>query len=158
MEMIGARILCECLVREGVKTIFGLPGGVTIPLYDVLPEFPIRHVLVRHEQNAAHAADGYARGGNTVGVCLATSGPGATNLVTGLASAYMDGSPVLAITGQVGRPMLGRDAFQETDVVGVTMPVTKHNVLVRDIEDLADDLREAMAVAIEGRPGPVLVD
>src|SRR5437870_4548778 len=130
-----------------------------MPFYDALHGEPgLRHILVRHEQAAAHAADGYARASNRVGVCVATSSPGATNLVTGLATAHMDGSPVLAITGQVGRPMLGRDAFQETDVVGVTLPVTKHNVLVRDIEDLADDVREAMAIAMEGRPGPVLVD
>src|ERR671927_1913707 len=114
MEMIGARILCEGLMREGVTTIFGLPGGVTIPLYDVLPEFPIRNVLVRHEQNAAHAADGYARAGQTVGVCLATSGPGATNLVTGLASAYMDSGPVVAITGQVATHFIGSRAFLRT--------------------------------------------
>src|SRR5919204_1344507 len=143
MEMIGARILCECLVREGVTTIFGLPGGVTIPLYDVLPEFPIRHVLVRHEQNAAHAADGYARAGHTVGVCLATSGPGATNLVTGLASAYMDSVPVVAITGQVATHFIGSDAFQETDTVGVTLPVTKHNFLVLDVQDIPQTIAEA---------------
>src|SRR5437870_11306525 len=130
-----------------------------MPFYDALHGEPgLRHILVRTEQAAAHAADGYARASNREGVCVATSGPGATDLVTGLATAHMDGSPVLAITGQVGRPMLGRDAFQETDVVGVTLPVTKHNVLVRDIEDLADDVREAMAIAMEGRPGPVLVD
>src|SRR5881396_3245593 len=155
----GAQILCRTLVDAGVDVMFGYPGGAIMPFYDALHGHAgLRHILVRHEQAAAHAADGYARAGKRVGVCVATSGPGATDLVTGLAAAYMDGSPVLAITGQVGRPMLGRDAFQETDVVGVTMPVTKHNVLVRDIEDLADDLREAMAVAMEGRPGPVLVD
>src|SRR2546430_1599907 len=157
--LTGAQILCRTLVDAGVDVMFGYPGGAIMPFYDALHGHAgLRHILVRHEQAAAHAADGYARAGKRVGVCVATSGPGATNLVTGLAAAYMDGSPVLAITGQVGRPMLGRDAFQETDVVGVTMPVTKHNVLVRDIEDLADDLREAMAVAMEGRPGPVLVD
>jgi acetolactate synthase-1/2/3 large subunit len=157
--LTGAQIICRTLVDEGVDVLFGYPGGAIMPFYDALHGHPgLRHILVRHEQAAAHAADGYARAGNRVGVCVATSGPGATNLVTGLAAAHMDGSPVLAITGQVGRPMLGRDAFQETDVVGVTMPVTKHNVLVRDVEDLADDVREAMAFAMEGRPGPVLVD
>jgi acetolactate synthase-1/2/3 large subunit len=157
--LTGAQILCRTLVDAGVEVMFGYPGGAIMPFYDALHGHRgLRHILVRHEQAAAHAADGYARAGQRVGVCVATSGPGATNLVTGLATAHMDGSPVLAITGQVGRPMLGRDAFQETDVVGVTMPVTKHNVLVRDIEELADDLRDAMAIALEGRPGPVLVD
>src|SRR5712664_3891105 len=157
--LTGAQILCRTLVDAGVEVLFGYPGGAIMPFYDALHGHPgLRHILVRHEQAAAHAADGYGRAGNRVGVCVATSGPGATNLVTGLAAAHMDGSPVLAITGQVGRPMLGRDAFQETDVVGVTLPVTKHNVLVRDVEDLADDVREAMAIAMEGRPGPVLVD
>src|SRR3989449_3246912 len=157
--LTGAQIICRTLVDAGVEVMFGYPGGAIMPFYDALHGHAgLRHILVRHEQAAAHAADGYARASNRVGVCVATSGPGATNLVTGLATAYMDGSPVLAITGQVGRPMLGRDAFQETDVVGVTLPVTKHNVLVRDIEDLADDVREAMAIAMEGRPGPVLVD
>ena len=157
--LTGAQILRRTLVDAGVEVMFGYPGGAIMPFYDALHgQQALRHILVRHEQAAAHAADGYARAANRIGVCVATSGPGATNLVTGLATAYMDGSPVLAITGQVGRPMLGRDAFQETDVVGVTLPVTKHNVLVRDVEDLADDVREAMAIAIEGRPGPVLVD
>jgi len=157
--LTGAQIMCRTLVDAGVEVMFGYPGGAIMPFYDALHGHAgLRHILVRHEQAAAHAADGYARASNRVGVCVATSGPGATNLVTGLATAHMDGSPVLAITGQVGRPMLGRDAFQETDVVGVTLPVTKHNVLVRDIEVLADDVREAMAIAMEGRPGPVLVD
>ena len=157
--LTGAQIMCRTLVDAGVDVMFGYPGGAIMPFYDALHgNGGLRHILVRHEQAAAHAADGYARAGQRVGVCVATSGPGATNLVTGLATAHMDGSPVLAITGQVGRPMLGRDAFQETDVVGVTMSVTKHNVLVRDIEELADDIREAMAIATEGRPGPVLVD
>src|SRR5438034_8643341 len=142
--LTGAQILRRTLVDAGVEVMFGYPGGAIMPFYDALHgQQALRHILVRHEQAAAHAADGYARAANRVGVCVATSGPGATNLVTGLATAYMDGSPVLAITGQVGRPMLGRDAFQETDVVGVTLPVTKHNVLVRDVEDLADDVREA---------------
>ena len=157
--LTGAQIMCRTLVDAGVDVMFGYPGGAIMPFYDALHGHGgLRHILVRHEQAAAHAADGYARAAQRVGVCVATSGPGATNLVTGLATAHMDGSPVLAITGQVGRPMLGRDAFQETDVVGVTMSVTKHNVLVRDIETLADDIREAMAIATEGRPGPVLVD
>jgi len=157
--LTGAQIICRTLVDAGVDVMFGYPGGAIMPFYDALHGHSgLRHILVRHEQAAAHAADGYARAGQRLGVCVATSGPGATNLVTGLAAAHMDGSPVLAITGQVGRPMLGRDAFQETDVVGVTMPVTKHNVLVRDIEELADELRRAMAIAMEGRPGPVLVD
>jgi len=157
--LTGAQIICRTLVDAGVEVMFGYPGGAIMPFYDALHGHAgLRHILVRHEQAAAHAADGYARAGNRVGVCVATSGPGATNLVTGLAAAHMDGSPVVAITGQVARPMLGRDAFQETDVVGVTMAVTKHNVLVRDVEDLADDVREAMAIAMEGRPGPVLVD
>ncbi|HEY7192163.1 MAG TPA: biosynthetic-type acetolactate synthase large subunit [Gemmatimonadales bacterium] len=157
--LTGAQILRRTLVDAGIEVMFGYPGGAIMPFYDALHGGDgLRHILVRHEQAAAHAADGYARAGNRVGVCVATSGPGATNLVTGLATAHMDGSPVLAITGQVARPMLGRDAFQETDVVGVTMPVTKHNVLVRDVEDLSDDVRDAMAIAMEGRPGPVLVD
>src|SRR5882762_7577062 len=158
--LTGAQILRRTLVDAGVDVMFGYPGGAIMPFYDALHghEKTLRHVLVRHEQAAAHAADGYARASGRVGECVATSGPGATNLVTGLAAAHMDGSPVLAITGPVRRPMLGRDAFQETDVVGVTMPVTKHNVLVRDVEELADDLRDAIAIALEGRPGPVLVD
>src|SRR5256885_2008916 len=157
--LTGGEILCRTLLDAGVEVLFGYPGGAIMPFYDALHGHPaLRHILVRHEQAAAHAADGYARASNRVGVCVATSGPGATNLVTGLATAHMDGSPVVAITGQVGRPMLGRDAFQETDVVGVTMSVTKHNVLVRDVEELADDVRDAFAIAMEGRPGPVLVD
>src|SRR5436190_21163001 len=157
--LTGAQMLTRTLVDAGDEVMFGYPSGAIMPFYDALHQHEgLQHILVRHEQAAAHAADGYARAGDRVGVCVATSGPGATNLVTGLATAHMDGSPVLAITGQVGRPMLGRDAFQETDVVGVTLPVTKHNVLVRDVEDLADDLRTALAIAMEGRPGPVLVD
>src|SRR2546430_2460815 len=157
--LTGAQILCRTLSDAGVEVLFGYPGGAIMPFYDALHGHPgLRHILVRHEQAAAHAADGSARASNRLGVCVATSGPGATNLVTGLATAHMDGSPVLAITGQVSRPMLGRDAFQETDVVGVTAPVTKHNALVRDVAELADVVREAMAIAVEGRPGPVLVD
>ncbi len=155
----GAQILCRALLEEGVDVLFGYPGGAIMPFYHALPEYPgLRHVLVRHEQAAAHAADGYARASGRVGVCVATSGPGATNLVTGLATAYMDNSPVVAITGQVPRAMIGKDAFQETDVIGVTQPITKHNVLVDDIAKLGETVREAFAIARDGSPGPVLVD
>src|SRR5881296_4774229 len=155
----GAQILCRTLVDAGVDVMFGYPGGAIMPFYDALHGHAgLRHILVRHEQAAAHAADGYARASNRVGVCVATSGPGATNLVTGLATAHMDGSPVLAITGQVSRPMLGRDAFQETDVLGITLPITKHNCLIGDVAELADKTRAAIAIATEGRPGPVLID
>src|ERR671925_108882 len=157
--MNGAQILLECLRREGVDLIFGYPGGVVLPLYDRFPEFPeIRHVLVRHEQGAAHMADGYARASGKVGVCLATSGPGATNLVTGIATAMMDSIPTVFITGQVPSKVLGSDAFQETDVTGITLPITKHNALVTDVKDIARTVREAFAIARNGRPGPVLVD
>ncbi|HEV8400866.1 MAG TPA: biosynthetic-type acetolactate synthase large subunit [Gemmatimonadales bacterium] len=155
----GAHILCRTLVDAGVDVLFGYPGGAIMPFYHALPEFPrLRHILVRHEQAAAHAADGYARASGRVGVCVATSGPGATNLVTGLATAYMDSSPVVAITGQVSRPMIGRDAFQETDIIGITLPITKQSYLVQDAADIADVVTEALAVAQHGRPGPVLVD
>src|SRR6266699_2894695 len=155
----GAQILCRVLVEEGVDTIWGYPGGAIMPFYHALPDVPeIRHILVRHEQAAAHAADGYARASGRIGVCVATSGPGATNLVTGLATAHMDSSPVVAITGQVPRPMMGRDAFQETDVLGIMLPITKQNYLVQDVAELAGVVREALAVAQEGRPGPVLID
>src|SRR6059036_1606383 len=155
----GAQILCRTLVEEGVQYLFGYPGGAIMPFYHALPDYPaLRHILVRHEQAAAHAADGYARASGRVGVCVATSGPGATNLVTGLATAHMDSSPVLAITGQVSRPMMGRDAFQETDVLGITLPITKHNCLIGDVAELADKTRAAIAIATEGRPGPVLID
>jgi acetolactate synthase-1/2/3 large subunit len=155
----GAHLICRVLEEEGVDVLFGYPGGAIMPFYHALPEFPsLRHVLVRHEQAAAHAADGYARASGRPGVCVATSGPGATNLVTGLATAYMDNSPVVAITGQVSRAMMGRDAFQETDIVGITLPITKWSVLVERPEDLADVLHEAFHVARSGRPGPVLVD
>ncbi len=155
----GSQILCRVLLEQGVDVLFGYPGGAIMPFYHALPEYPgLRHVLVRHEQAAAHAADGYARVTGRAGVCVATSGPGATNLVTGLATAHMDSTPVVAITGQVARPMIGRDAFQETDIIGITQPITKHSILVEDVEDLADAMREALAVATEGRPGPVLVD
>jgi len=158
-ELTGAQILCRALLEQGVDVLFGYPGGAIMPFYHALPEFPgLRHVLVRHEQAAAHAADGYARASGRPGVCVATSGPGATNLVTGLATAHMDNTPVVAITGQVPRAMMGRDAFQETDIIGITQPITKHSVLVEDVADLADAVREAFAVATEGRPGPVLVD
>src|SRR5438552_831852 len=155
----GAQILCRTLVDEGVQYLFGYPGGAIMPFYHALGDAPeLRHILVRHEQAAAHAADGYARASGRVGVCVATSGPGATNLVTGLATAHMDSSPVLAITGQVSRPMIGRDAFQETDVIGITLPITKASWLVQDAAELADTVREAVAVALDRRPGPVLVD
>ncbi|MGB9866476.1 MAG: biosynthetic-type acetolactate synthase large subunit [Bacillota bacterium] len=156
--MRGARILLECLVREGVDTIFGYPGGAVIELYDELLNFSIRHVLVRHEQGAAHAADGYARASGRVGVCFATSGPGATNLVSGIACAYMDSVPVVAFTGQVASRLLGRDAFQEADLTGITIPITKHNYLVKDVSQLPRIVREAFHIASTGRPGPVLVD
>lgn len=158
MKLSGSRIIIEMLIEQGVDTVFGYPGGAIMPLYDALYDAPLRHVLTVHEQGAAHAADGYARASGRVGVCIATSGPGATNLVTGLATAYMDSSPVVAITGQVGTPLLGRDAFQEIDITGLTMPITKHNFLVRNISDLAETIRSAFSIAREGRPGPVLID
>src|SRR5689334_14325080 len=155
----GAEILCRSLEAAGVEVIFGYPGGAIMPFYHALPDHPrLRHILVRHEQAAAHAADGNARASGRVGVCVATSGPGATNLVTGLAAAHMDNSPVVAITGQVSRPMIGRDAFQETDIIGITLPITKQNYLVQDVAELADVVREALALAVNGRPGPVLID
>src|SRR3990172_1904754 len=154
----GAQILCECLVREGVEVIFGVPGGVVLPLYDVLLDYPIHHVLVRHEQAAAFAADGYARATGKVGVCLATSGPGATNLVTGIASAQMDSSGIVAITGQVPSGVLGKDAFQETDITGITLPITKHNYLIAKADEIAQTVRNAFHLAATGRRGPVLID
>ncbi len=155
----GAHALCEALVREGVDLIFGYPGGAVIPLYDVLTDYPaIRHVLVRHEQWAAHAAEGYARATGKVGVCLATSGPGATNLVTGIADAMLDSTPLVAITGQVGIPMIGKDAFQEVDIIGVTLPITKHSFQIEDVADLPRVVAEAFHLASSGRPGPVLID
>jgi acetolactate synthase-1/2/3 large subunit len=156
--MTGAQILWESLVREGVDTIFGYPGGAILPAYDAMLEFPIRHVLVRHEQGAAHMADGYARASGKVGVAVATSGPGATNLVTGIATAMLDSTPTVFITGQVPSKLLGTDAFQEIDITGITLPITKHNVLVTEAKDVALAIREAFAIAKEGRPGPVLVD
>ena len=159
MKRTGSQIVCEALLKEGVNTIFGLLGGAILPLYQTLPEYPgLRHILVRHEQAASHAADGYARATGEVGVCWATSGPGATNLVTGLANAMMDSVPMVAITGQVPRKAIGKDAFQETDVTGVTLPVTKHNYLVMDPADLAATIKEAFHIARTGRPGPVLID
>lgn len=158
MKLTGAQILWESLLREGVDTVFGISGGAVIHIYHALPDYPIRHVLMRHEQAAAHAADGYARATGRVGVCLATSGPGATNLVTGIATAYMDSSPVVAITGQVPTSLIGKDAFQETDITGITLPITKHNYLVTEVEDLARVIKEAFHIARTGRPGPVLID
>jgi acetolactate synthase-1/2/3 large subunit len=158
MKLTGAQAVWESLVREGVDTAFGISGGAVIHLYHALPEFPIHHVLMRHEQGAAHAADGYARATGKVGVCVATSGPGATNLVTGLATAQMDSSPVVAITGQVATSVIGTDAFQEVDIVGITQPITKHNYLVTDVGELPEVMKEAFHIARTGRPGPVLVD
>ncbi|HXG02789.1 MAG TPA: biosynthetic-type acetolactate synthase large subunit [Candidatus Binatia bacterium] len=155
---IGARALCEALVAHGTDAVFGYPGGAVLPIYDVLREFPMRHVLVRHEQGAAHAADGYSRASGRVGVAMATSGPGAINLVTGLATAMMDSVPMLAITGNVPRAMLGRDAFQETDIVGIALPVTKHARLVMDPDEVPMAVAEAFEIARTGRPGPVLLD
>jgi acetolactate synthase-1/2/3 large subunit len=159
MKLTGAQILCESLLQEGVEVIFGFPGGVLLPLYDTFPQYPkLRHILVRHEQGGAHAADGYARITGKVGVCLATSGPGATNLVTGIANAYMDSIPMVAMTGQVARPFIGKDAFQETDITGITLPITKHNYLVLDAALMAATVKEAFYIARTGRPGPVLID
>lgn len=159
MIKTGAEILCECLIKEGIEVIFGFPGGVLLPLYDTLPKYPaLKHILVRHEQGAAHAADAYARITGKIGVCLATSGPGATNLVTGIATAYLDSVPILAITGQVPTFFIGKDAFQEVDITGITVPITKHNQLVLDTKDLAMAIRESIYVAQTGRPGPVLID
>ena len=157
--MTGAKILMECLAEQGVDTVFGFPGGTILNVYDELLNYPsIRHILTSHEQGACHAADGYARATGRVGVCFATSGPGATNLVTGIATAYMDSSPVVCVTCNVDLPLLGKDSFQEVDITGVTMPITKCNYLVRRVEDLADTVREAFAIARSGRPGPVLID
>ncbi|MBM3777555.1 MAG: biosynthetic-type acetolactate synthase large subunit [Acidimicrobiia bacterium] len=159
MKRTGAQAVWESLVRMGVTTVFGYPGGAILPTYDALPEFPsLRHLLVRHEQGATHMADGYARASGRVGVAVATSGPGATNMVTGMATAMMDSSPILCITGQVGSSLIGTEAFQETDITGVTLPITKHNYLVTRAEEIAPTLREAMYVAQAGRPGPVHVD
>src|SRR5207344_403408 len=156
--LTGAQILWECLVRQGVSTVFGYPGGAILPAYDAMLSYPIRHILTRHEQGATHMADGFARATGKVGVAIATSGPGATNMVTGLATAMMDSSPIVCITGQVGSRLIGSDAFQETDITGITLPITKHNYLVTRAEDVAPAFREAFAIARAGRPGPVLVD
>ena len=158
MKLKGSQAIIKVLVEQGVDTVFGYPGGQVIPLYDALYDAPLRNVLTAHEQGAIHAADGYARASGKVGVCIATSGPGATNIVTGLATAYLDSVPLVAITGQVPVNNLGRDSFQEIDIVGVTVPITKYNALVRRSEDLVPTLRKAFAIAKEGRPGPVLVD
>jgi acetolactate synthase-1/2/3 large subunit len=159
MRLSGAQIVMECLVREGVTTIFGYPGGAVLPIYHVMPDYPqLRHILVRHEQCAAHMADGYARVKGDVGVCIGTSGPGATNLVTGLCNAQMDSVPMIAITGQVARHFIGRDAFQECDITGVTLPIVKHNYLVRSAADLAQTFAEAFYLARSGRPGVVHID
>jgi acetolactate synthase-1/2/3 large subunit len=156
--LIGAQSIWESLVREGVSVVFGYPGGAILPAYDAMLDYPIRHVLVRHEQGATHMADGYARATGKVGVAVATSGPGATNMVTGIATAMMDSSPIVCITGQVGSSLIGSDAFQETDITGITLPITKHNYLVTRASDIAPAIREAFAIARSGRPGPVLVD
>ena len=160
MQLNGSEIVVECLKEQGVDTVFGYPGGTILNIYDTLYKHSdeIRHILTSHEQGAAHAADGYARATGKVGVCLATSGPGATNLVTGIATAYMDSVPVVAITANVTLPMLGKDSFQEVDIAGVTMPITKHGYIVKNVEELADTIRRAFTIARSGRPGPVLVD
>src|SRR5487761_976464 len=157
-RLTGAETLWATLVGEGVRDVFGYPGGAILPAYDALRKFPIRHILVRHEQGAAHMADGYARASGRVGVAMATSGPGATNLVTGIATAMLDSSPIVCITGQVGSGLIGSDAFQETDITGITLPITKHNYLITRAADIAPSLREAFQIASSGRPGPVLVD
>ncbi|MFZ3147972.1 MAG: biosynthetic-type acetolactate synthase large subunit, partial [Methanothrix sp.] len=157
-KMTGAQAVLESLKREGVDVVFGLPGGVLLPLYDAIYKSDIHHILVRHEQGAAHMADGYARATGKVGVCIATSGPGATNLVTGIANAYMDSVPMVAITGQVNTWLIGKDAFQEADITGITLPITKHNYLLRSAKDITRVFREAFYIARSGRPGPVLID
>ncbi|HIU77368.1 MAG TPA: biosynthetic-type acetolactate synthase large subunit [Candidatus Pelethocola excrementipullorum] len=159
MQMTGSQIIIECLKEQGVDTVFGYPGGTILNIYDELYRHPeINHILTSHEQGASHAADGYARATGKVGVCMATSGPGATNLVTGIATAYMDSVPLVAITANVGKPLLGKDSFQEIDIAGVTMPITKHSTIVKDISELARVIRRAFVIAKSGRPGPVLVD
>lgn len=158
MKLTGAEILCETLTKLGVKHIFGYPGGAILPVYDALGKSKLHHILVRHEQGATHMADGYARAGGGVGVAMATSGPGATNMVTGIATAMLDSSPIVCITGQVSSKVIGSDAFQEIDITGITMPITKHNVVVSRAEDIARTVREAFVIAQSGRPGPVLVD
>jgi acetolactate synthase-1/2/3 large subunit len=157
-QRTGAQIIWECLVHEGVTTVFGYPGGAILPAYDAMLDYPVKHVLVRHEQGASHMADGYARAGGGVGVAMATSGPGATNLVTGIATAMMDSVPMVCITGQVPSKLIGYDAFQETDITGITLPITKHSYLVTRVEDIMPAMKEAFVLAKSGRPGPVLVD
>ena len=160
VQLTGSEIVIECLKEQGVDTVFGYPGGAILNVYDALYKHrsEIRHILTSHEQGASHAADGYARATGKVGVCLATSGPGATNLVTGIATAYMDSVPLVAITCNVGVSLLGKDSFQEIDITGITMPITKHNYIVKDVNDLADTIRKAFDIARSGRPGPVLID
>ena len=154
----GAQILVESLIKERVDVIFGFPGGAVLPIYDELYDAPIKHILVRHEQGAVHAADGFSRASGKPGVCVVTSGPGGTNTVTGLATAYMDSVTVVVFTGQVPTPMIGNDAFQEADIVGITRPCTKHNYLVKDVKDLSMVIKEAFYIAQTGRPGPVWID
>src|SRR5512137_1425245 len=159
MKMNGARIMLECLKKEGVDTVFGYPGGTVINIYDEIFNFKeIRHILPRHEQGGVHAADGYARASGRVGVAIATSGPGATNTVTGIATAYMDSIPMVVITGQVPTALIGNDAFQEVDIIGITRPCTKHNFLVKNVKELAGIVKKAFYIARTGRPGPVLID
>ncbi|MDE7060893.1 MAG: acetolactate synthase large subunit, partial [Lachnospiraceae bacterium] len=160
MQLNGSEIIIECLKEQGVDTVFGYPGGTILNVYDELYKHSdeIKHILTSHEQGAAHAADGYARATGRVGVCMATSGPGATNLVTGIATAYMDSVPLVAITANVAVPLLGKDSFQEIDIAGVTMPITKYSFIVKNIKDLAPTIRRAFQIAQTGRPGPVLVD
>jgi acetolactate synthase-1/2/3 large subunit len=159
MKKTGAQIICESLIAAGVDVMFGFPGGALLPFYDTLPQYPqLRHILVRHEQGAAHAADGYARATGKVGVCMATSGPGATNLVTGIANAFLDSVPIVALTGQVARPFIGRDSFQEIDITGITLPITKHSYVAMETASLAGIFKEAFYLARTGRPGPVLID
>ena len=160
MQLTGSEIVIECLKEQEVDTVFGYPGGAILNIYDALYQHKdeIRHVLTSHEQGASHAADGYARATGKVGVCMATSGPGATNLVTGIATAYMDSVPLVAITANVGKALLGKDSFQEVDIAGIVMPVTKHSYIVKNVDELADTLRKAFTIAKSDRPGPVLVD
>src|SRR5918911_1595309 len=158
MQRTGAQIIWECLVHEGVRTVFGYPGGAILPAYDAMLDYPIRHVLVRHEQGAGHMADGYARASGEVGVAIATSGPGATNLVTPIATAQMDSVPMVCVTGQVPSKLIGYDAFQETDISGITLPITKHSYLVTRVDEIMPAMKEAFHLAKSGRPGPVLVD
>ena len=158
VKINGAQMLIKCLKEEGVEVIFGFPGGKVIPIYDAIFDSDIKHILVRHEQGAAHAADGYARATGKTGVCVATSGPGATNLITGIACAYMDSIPIVAITGQAETNLIGTDSFQEADITGITAPIAKHNYLIKDVKELPTVVKEAFYIASTGRPGPVLID